>query len=409
VKKYNKNLKDVYMTKVNSYVNLFALGHFSVDWVQTAIPALLPYFISVCHLNYKEAGFLIFANVLFSSITQPFFGYYADKVSKPWMVPLGPVICGVAMGIFAFTTNYTSLFFASMLSGLGSSIFHPEGALTVNRITGEKKGKALGLFSVGGNAGCAAGPFLAGIIAYKLDIHGLVLFTVINIILAALIFSKIPAAIELAKQQKKIAEQNSPAKPENDWGAFLKLAPIIFARSVGFTISNTFIPIYWIKVLGTSATTGSFVLTGLFTAGVVLTYVGGVLADRIGNIKVMRLAFLIAVPGAMILTNTTNLPIAVLMLLPLAVGIFVPYSPVVILGQTYLGKNVGLASGITMGLASTLGGVMSPVVGWGADKWGVPTALQILWIAALIGVIFSFVIPNPDKRPSHISAVKEKR
>jgi FSR family fosmidomycin resistance protein-like MFS transporter len=111
----------------------------------------------------------------------------------------------------------------------------------------------------------------------------------------------------------------------------------------------------------------------------------------------MRLAFLVAVPGAMILTNSTSLPLAVVMLLPLAIGIFVPYSPVVILGQTYLGKNVGLASGITMGLASTLGGVMSPVIGWSADKWGVPAALQILWIAALIGVIFSFVVPDPDK------------
>ena len=385
------------MTKINPYVNLFALGHFSVDWVQTAIPALLPYYITVCHLSYKEAGFLIFANVLFSSLTQPFFGYYADRVSKPWLVPLGPIICGVAMGIFAFTTNYYVLFFASMLSGLGSSIFHPEGALTINRISGAKKGKALGWFSVGGNAGCAAGPFLAGIIAYKLNIHGLLVFTVINIILAFLIFSKIPGAMALAKEQKKIAEQSSTAKPANDWGAFFKLAPIIFARSVGFTISNTFIPIYWIKVLGASPSAGSFALTGLFMAGVVLTYIGGALADRIGNIKVMRLAFLVAVPGAMILTNSTSLLLAVVMLLPLAIGIFVPYSPVVILGQTYLGKNVGLASGITMGLASTLGGVMSPVIGWSADKWGVPTALQILWIAALIGVIFSFVVPDPDK------------
>ncbi len=385
------------MEKINPYVNLFALGHFSVDWVQTAIPALLPYFIGVCNLNYKEAGFLIFANVLFSSLTQPFFGYYADKVSKPWLVPLGPIICGVAMGIFAFATNYNLLFFASMLSGLGSSIFHPEGALTINRISGAKKGKALGWFSVGGNAGSAAGPFLAGIIAYKLDVHGLLLFTIINIILALKIFSKIPAAMELAREQKKIAEQNSTVKPANDWLAFSKLSPIIFARSVGFTISNAFIPIYWIKVLGASGTAGSFALTGLFMAGVVLTYVGGAFADKIGNIKVMRLAFLIAVPGAVILTHTTNLYIAALMLLPLAVGIFVPYSPVVILGQTYLGKNVGMASGITMGLASTLGGVMSPVVGWGADKWGIPAALQILWIAALIGVIFSFIVPEPDK------------
>ena len=396
------------MTKINPYVNLFALGHFSVDWVQTAIPALLPYFITVCNLNYQEAGFLIFANVLFSSLTQPFFGYYADRVSKPWLVPLGPVICGIAMGIFAFTTNYNWLFFASMLSGLGSSIFHPEGALVINRITGAKKGKALGWFSVGGNAGSAAGPFLAGIIAYKLNIHGLLVFTIVNLVLAAIIFAKIPAAIELAKEQKKLAEQSNTTRPANDWGAFLKLSPVIFARSVGFTISNTFIPIYWITVLGTSAAQGSFALTGLFAIGVVLTYVGGALADKMGNIKIMRWAFLIAVPGALVLTNSSNLYIAALMLLPLAIGIFLPYSPVVILGQTYLGKNVGLASGITMGLASTLGGVMSPIVGWAADQWGVAAALQVLWISALIGLIFSFMVPDPEGVSKKLAPAMEK-
>ena len=396
------------MTKTSTYVNLFALGHFSVDWIQVAIPVLLPHFISVCHLNYQEAGLLIFANVLFSSLTQPFFGYYADRVSRPWLVPMGPIICGIAMGIFAFAQSYTLLFFASMLSGLGSSIFHPEGALTVNRITGAKKGKALGWFSVGGNAGSAAGPFLAGLITYKWDVRGLLIFTVINLFLAAIIFSKTPGALALADKQKKLAEAAHTAKPTNNWAGFFKLSPVIFARSVGFTIANTFIPLYWINVLGATASEGSLALTGMFTMGVLLTYLGGVLADRIGNIKVLRLSFLIGVPGAFFLTNSTNMQMAVLMLLPMAVGIFVPYSPVVILGQTYLGRNVGLASGITMGLASTLGGVMSPVVGSMADKWGLPVALQVLWIAALIGVIFSFLVPDPDKVPSGYKAVIEK-
>ena len=94
------------MKKINPYVYLFAMGHFAADWAQGAWPALLPYFISVCHLNYQEAGSLIFANMLLASITQPFFGYYSDKISKPWFVPAGPVLCGLSLAVVPFPTNY---------------------------------------------------------------------------------------------------------------------------------------------------------------------------------------------------------------------------------------------------------------------------------------------------------------
>ena len=76
------------MKKLSPYVYLFATGHFSVDWAQGAIPALLPYFISSCNLNYQDAATLIFANMLLSSVSQPIFGYYSDKVSKPGSLTL---------------------------------------------------------------------------------------------------------------------------------------------------------------------------------------------------------------------------------------------------------------------------------------------------------------------------------
>lgn len=77
------------MKFLNPAVYCFALGHFSVDWAQGAIPALLPYFIEHYGFTYKAAGLLVFGIVLLSSILQPIFGYYADKVSKPWFVSVG--------------------------------------------------------------------------------------------------------------------------------------------------------------------------------------------------------------------------------------------------------------------------------------------------------------------------------
>lgn len=384
------------MKKMNPYVYLFAMGHFAADWAQGAWPALLPYFISVCHLNYQEAGALIFANMLLASITQPFFGYYSDKISKPWFIPAGPILCGISLAVIPFTTNYWVIFLCSMLSGLGSAVFHPEAALMVNRISGSLKGQALGTFSVGGNAGFAIGPMLVGLFAYKYDIHGLLLFGIVNLVLALSLYFKMGTVLSQA-QAVEAAEvkSNLCQERQNDWGAFSKLSVIIFARSIGFTICNSFIPIYWINVLHTSPATGSMALTILFTMGAVITFAGGVLADRFGFTKVLQSALIVMVPAMFFLTHSTDVTTATWLLIPVAYALFGCYSPMVVLGQTYLGKSVGFASGITMGLGTTIGGIMAPLVGRAADYWGIGAALQILWIAALAAAVFSFLLPKP--------------
>ena len=384
------------MKKLSPYVYLFATGHFSVDWAQDAIPALLPYFISSCNLSYQDAATLIFANMLLSSVSQPIFGYYSDKVSKPWFVPLGPVLCGLCLTLLAFTQNYWFIFLCSMFSGFGSSIYHPEAARMVNNIAGDRKGQALGTFSVGGNAGFAIGPMVAGACAYAFDIHGLVIFGIVNAIIAFILYHQMPHILALVNDANLAEKQAHPGEVlTNDWSAFGRLSVVIFVRSVGFTVCNTFIPLYWIHVLHTSPSTGSLALSILFSMGVVITFLGGVLADRFGFLRVLRGSMLIMIPSMFFLVNSTNLIAATLLLIPVAFSLFAAYSPIVVLGQTYLGKNVGFASGVTLGLTTTIGGLISPIVGWGADQWGIPTALQCLWICAIIGAIFSFLIPVP--------------
>ena len=194
---------------------------------------------------------------------------------------------------------------------------------------------------------------------------------------------------QTGKQETKVRE--------NDWKSFAILSMPIFARSVGFTLSNTFIPIYWMTVLHASATQGTTALSILFTIGACITFGGGLLADRFGYVKIIRAAFFCMVPTYLFLTHTTDIWVATALLVPAAVSIFMPYSPIVVLGQTYLAKNAGFASGVTLGLTTTLGGIFAPLVGGAADRWGLVPALQIFWIAGLIGLIAAFFLPEPEK------------
>ena len=99
------------MNRMNPYVYMFSLGHFSVDWAQSAFPALLPYFITLCSLSYRDATALLFANILLASVTQPILGYYSDKVSKPWFIPFGVLLSGLSLTALAFTDNYSVILY----------------------------------------------------------------------------------------------------------------------------------------------------------------------------------------------------------------------------------------------------------------------------------------------------------
>ena len=57
---------------------------------------------------------------------------------------------------------------------------------------------------------------------------------------------------------------------------------------------------------------------------------------------------LLMIPSTFFFVNSTDIVTATILLLPVAFSLFAAYSPIVVLGQTYLGKNVGFASGVTL-------------------------------------------------------------
>ena len=320
-------------------------------------------------------------------------------MSRSWFIALGPILAGLSITLIGFSSSYWMIFAAAMFCGIGSALFHPEAALMVNRIGGKRKGQAIATFSVGGNLGFAIGPIAAGVCAYTLGIHSLLLFGVVNLSLGTVIFWKLSAAQRLAQQyaQEEIIARVEVER-QNDWRSFGKLSLTMLARSLSFTLSNTFVPIFWVTVLHTSAQEGTRALSILFTIGAGVTYLGGLLSDRLGNVRVLRLAFLVMVPTMFLLIRAIDVWWATALLIPAAFAIFLPFSPIVVLGQTYLARNAGFASGVTLGLSTTIGGLFAPLVGWAADLWGVTTALQILWIAGLLGVIASFSLSAQEEK-----------
>lgn len=382
------------------YVYLLAVAHLSNDITTGALPAILPFFVSQYGMDYSSAAGLMFASCFLSSIVQPAFGWLADRESRTWYMSLGVLLAGVAMGMAGLFRNYWAIFTVITLSGIGSAIFHPEAARMVNKISGNKRGTALSIFSVGGNSGFALGPVMAVAAITMFSLKGTTVLCVVAIIMALILMLLVPKMkAEIDRTTQTIAAERTAAKEDNgknDWKAFGHLTLLIVCSSIVICGLRSFIPLYWVGVLGLSEAAAGSALTLLFTLGVVTTLIGGLMADRFGYLRIVRMSYVLLAPMVALLSQTTDITIGYLLMVPIGLAMFSPYSSVVVLGQSYLARSIGFASGVTLGLSFSVGGVIVPLIGWFADNHGLTATMELLTVVAVFAAIASFFLPKPE-------------
>ena len=364
------------------------------DFGQGSLAALIPFFIANFGLNYYQSASIIFCNTIVASIAQPILGYVADRWRVPWFIPVGFSITLVSISSIALATSYEMILALSLIAGLGAALFHPEAALLVNRMQSNELGNAMGRFAVGGSAGFALSPLLAGGV-YVFGGQFLWLFTaiaLIGVLLYVYAFTGSAATDVIGESKSSAKSTNTGA---NDWVSFGKLFFVIASRSILFSVLSIFIPILYITVINGEASASSLALTMYFAMGAVLTYMGGALSDKLGFLKTVRLGNLIFLPSVLVFIFVPNIWGFFGAMIPMAFGVFSQYGPITVLGQKYLAKNAGFASGITLGLGITLGGLVAPYVGHLADIYDVQTALMTLIPVGLMGLLMSLWLKEP--------------
>ena len=364
------------------------------DFGQGSLAALIPFFIANFGLNYYQSASIIFCNTVVASVAQPVLGYVADRWRVPWFIPVGFSITLVSISAIALATSYEMILALSLIAGLGAALFHPEAALLVNRMQSNELGTAMGRFAVGGSAGFALGPLLAGGV-YVFGAHFLWVFTAIALLGVLLYLYAFTGEADTTNAGESKSSAKSTNTGANDWVSFGKLFFVIASRSILFSVLSIFIPILYITVINGEASASSLALTMYFAMGAVLTYMGGALSDKLGFLKTVRLGNLIFLPSILVFIFVPNIWGFFGAMIPMAFGVFSQYGPITVLGQKYLAKNAGFASGITLGLGITLGGLVAPYVGHLADIYDVQTALMTLIPVGLMGLLMSLWLKEP--------------
>jgi len=382
----------------NRFIWLAALGHMFTDLNQGAVPALLPFFISEYHLSYASAAGLVAALSIASTVIQPLFGFYADRLSRPWLIPAGVGMAGCGVAFCTLVPDYGFAVAMIVLSGIGIAAFHPEGARLVHNHAGEKKATAMSIFAVGGQMGIALGPIMATVAVSAWGLRGTAFLAIPFVLMAAFLAFQLTGTGGGPGAAKAAAGTQAGEKAKDLWGPFAIVTGVVIIRSIIFYGLNTFIPLYWINVYQQSATVAATALSIMFGAGVVGTLWGGRLADRYGHRRAVLVGYSALIPLLILFVQVKDVMVATALLVPIGIVLLSTYSPLVVMGQRFLPNQVGLASGITLGVAISIGGIFAPLLGHVADGYGLPSALTVLAFLTVPAVLLTLMLPRPQAK-----------
>jgi FSR family fosmidomycin resistance protein-like MFS transporter len=390
---------------------LLAIGHACIDLCQGAIPALLPTLLIQRHLDYTAAAGLIFAANVVSSVIQPLFGHIVDRLRIPWLMPVGLLIAGSGLALSGLFTHYWLIALCMGISGVGIAAFHPEAARQVHELSGKQKATSMSIFSLGGNIGFALGPLVMTTFLLFFGLSGPVALLPLLLGVAVILLYAFKQTSSSEKSERVQEAERIKGRCDDHWWAFTRLTGAIVCRSIIFYGLDTFLALYWIKVLHQTQTAGAAALSVLLFAGLGGTLLGGQLADRYGRRSVVLLAFGTLFPLLLIfvLVSPWNMFLAWVLLIPIGVCLFAPFSVMVVMGQEYLPNHIGIASGITLGVAVTVGGIAAPLLGKVADLYGIAPALLGLAFVPVFAAGWAMTLPDSSVLNMFGARVAERR
>ena len=386
------------------YPIMIAIGiaHLINDTMQAVIPAMFPLLERDLGLTFTQLGLISFVLNIFASVLQPVVGFVSDKKPMPYALPIGMVSSFVGIAILAFSTQYWVIIVAVLFLGFGSAVFHPEGSRVSFMAAGSKRGLAQAIYQVGGNSGQALAPLIS---AFILEIYGqrgaalVLLATTVGIVLLVKISTwyKTQLEQERASKKKRILVSSLPPLTKKQVGIALTLLfIIIFARSFYTTNITSFYVFYLMDHYDVSLRIGQILIFAFMAFGVIGTFFGGSLSDRIGRKNVILLSVVVPMPFCLALPYVP-LWAATVFLIVIGTLIMISFSVTVVYAQELVPTKIGTMAGLTTGFAFGMGAIGAIVIGVLMDHKGIDFTMMVVSLLPLLLLVALFL---PKDKPA---------
>ncbi|MEM7127169.1 MAG: MFS transporter [Chloroflexota bacterium] len=375
-----------------------SLGHMSVDIMASSIAMILTAVSGKFELTLSQIGLGAMIVMFASSLTQPFFGAWADKLRGRWLGPVGLLWYAFFFFLIPFVPSYTLMIVCLTLGSLGSAAIHTAGMVIAPDAGGDKPTTATSIFFLFGQSGLALGPIITGFILKYQGLAGLpyVAIAILPVVLLMFLFLHEPVRY-VGDQERSKGENDRKGNSPTDvskvaWATLALFMLLILLRSTTFHTYMTFLPAY-LDGLGYETDAYGIMIGAFVFGGAVGTLVGGILGDRFNRRLVIFTSLIVAIPFCFIMLGASGL---LFYAAAFAAGALLnmSHSILIVIGQALIPNQKGMMSGATLGFMFASGSIMAWLAGEAADVYGLPTIMYVLAIVPVTGALMVLLLPS---------------
>jgi MFS transporter, FSR family, fosmidomycin resistance protein len=375
----------------NPALMTFMLGHFTVDLYSGLLPVLYPLMALQFDLSNQEVGLVALSFMTAASLSQPLFGYLADKHGSRYMAPASLAWAAIMFGVIGLSPTTGFFMFAAFMAGLGSGAYHPMGASNAAAaVKDESRNTAMSIYTVSGTGGFALGPIVGALIFGIFHQEGVLLMVPLGLIGAWLVYRS------MVKLNLGLSERRASGTVDQQfsirWRYLTPVIAVVMLRSWVFLSVVTLSPI-WYQELGYSASFYGVLVTAMLGVGALGTIAGGMLADRLGQRQVLVGSLLLSIPALYIFIAFPG-PWALVTGAALGFLVDMSISVTLVMAQGMVQGRAGMASGFILGIGFVTGGIGVPITGTLADYVGIPMSIGITGVLLVAALIIVMMLPE---------------
>ena len=373
-----------------------SFAHFVHDVYSSFLAPILPLLIEKFSLSLSFVSFLSIIQRL-PSLLNPLVGYVADKLPIRYVLIAAPALTATMMSFIGVVQSVTMVVVLLITSGIGVSLFHVPAPIMVKRVSGNRIGKGMSYFMLGGEIARSLGPLyvLGGISLWGLEgTYRLLPLGLLASLLLHFKFKNIPISDELKKKKK---ETGAIEAIKEQSLLFVSLGGIIFFTSLVKGSLTTFLPTYMTEN-GASLWVGGISLSIVQFAGAAGTLFSGTISDKIGR-RVTLLIMASTTPFLLFLfvfISDTLFAIPLLIL----IGVIMFATTPVLLAEVNIIKSEHAAfiNGIFMTMNFVFSAVALLIIGILGDYIGLKTTYIATALLGFIAIPFILKLPKEKRK-----------
>jgi FSR family fosmidomycin resistance protein-like MFS transporter len=374
-------------------------SHLVIDMFTGICGVLLAVLSVPLGLSNAQIGTATTLYILASALSQPLFGWFADRQNtQPLsLVSLSIVWMAAFFSLVAFTPSWGLVVVFLLLAALGSGLFHPIGTSQIALLNAESANTNTAFFFLFGQMGLALGPMIGGVLFDAAGTLGILPLAALSLFPAVLMWSALRSGQAVAAPQSMPVTSGAPQSTATLRSllslAVLALVALVALRS-SIQATYQFLMPKLFEDRGWEASMYGL-LAGVFMATAALGNVLiGRLADQFGTRTIVVLSLLLSVPVGLLFLNasSTLLVFVACGLSGLLVG--GQHSVLVVYAQRMLPVRKGLAAGLILGFTFASGALGVWLCAIAGDIVGLHSAMQAMAFVGLPAALLALSLPG---------------